>query len=136
MDRLFRIRIILNKYQIPSKTFYKVGRVLLGIYFLIPGLFKFLLFENNLEIVILREVPFPIFSLLLIGVLQVIFGTLIIVGKKVSISACILVLVTVLINLYIHDFWNITINTDHETQNFIKNLGIIAGLLLLTKDKN
>tara|TARA_B100000963_G_C22574322_1_gene647642 strand:+ start:411 stop:797 length:387 start_codon:yes stop_codon:yes gene_type:complete len=128
----------LNTYQIPSKTFYKVGRVLLGIYFLIPGLFKFLLFENNLEIVILREVPFPIFSLLLIGTLQVIFGTLIIVGKKVSISACILVFVTVLINFYIHDFWNMVDGSGraHETQNFVKNLGILAGLFLLIEEND
>tara|TARA_B100000609_G_C17038854_1_gene342742 strand:- start:258 stop:638 length:381 start_codon:yes stop_codon:yes gene_type:complete len=126
----------LNSSQIPSKTFYRVGRVLLGIYFLIPGIFKFLAFDNNLEIVILREVPIPFFSLLLTGALQVIFGTLLIVGKKVSTSASILALVTILINFYIHDFWNITINKDHETQNFVKNMGIIAGLLLLTRDKN
>lgn len=111
---------------------------MLGTYFLIPGLSKFLLFENNLEIVILREVPFPIFSLLLIGSLQVIFGTLIIVGRKVSISAFILVLVTVLINFYIHDFWNIVdeLRRAHETQNFVKNLGILAGLFLLTKEND
>ena len=87
-----------------AKPFIKLEEFCLETYFLIPGLSKFLLFENNLEIVILREVPFPIFSLLLIGALQVIFGTLIIVGKKVSISACILVFITSLINLYIHDF--------------------------------
>lgn len=111
---------------------------MLGIYFLIPGLFKFLLFENNLEIVILREIPFPNFSLLLIGTLQVIFGTLIIVGRKVRISACILILVTILINLYIHDFWNMIdeLGRTHEAQNFVKNLGILAGLFLLTGEND
>ena len=37
------------------------------------------------------------------------------------------------INLNLHDFWNIYegVNAERETQNFFKNLGIFAGLLLL-----
>ena len=38
-----------------------------------------------------------------------------------------------LINLNLHDFWNVYegVDTKHETQNFFKNMGIFAGLLLL-----
>ena len=124
--------------KIPSETFYKLGRVLLGIYFLLPGISKFLLFESNFDLVVERQVPFPTFSLFLIGVLQIIFGLLLILGRKVSLSSLVLVIVTLLINFYIHDFWNMSgeESQQHETQNFIKNLGIIAGLLLLTKDEN
>ena len=37
------------------------------------------------------------------------------------------------ININLHDFWNVYdgVDTKHETQNFVKNLGIFAGLLLL-----
>jgi len=124
--------------QIPSETFYNLGRVLLGIYFILPGISKFLLFESNFDLVLERQVPFPTFSLFLIGVLQIIFGLLLILGRKVSLSSLVLVIVTLLINFYIHDFWNMSgeESQQHETQNFIKNLGIIAGLLLLTKDEN
>lgn len=124
--------------QIPSETFYNLGRVLLGIYFILPGISKFLLFESNFDLVLERQVPFPTFSLFLIGALQIIFGLLLILGRKVSLSSLVLVIVTLLINFYIHDFWNISgeVSQQHETQNFIKNLGIIAGLLLLTKDEN
>ena len=124
--------------KIPSEAFYKLGRFLLGIYFLLPGISKFLLFESNFDLVIERQVPFPTFSLFLIGVLQIIFGLLLILGRKVSLSSLVLVIVTLLINFYIHDFWNMSgeESQQHETQNFIKNLGIIAGLLLLTKDEN
>ena len=124
--------------QIPSETFYNLGRVLLGIYFILPGISKFLLFESNFDLVLERQVPFPTFSLFLIGVLQIIFGLLLILGRKVSLSSLVLVIVTLLINFYIHDFWNMSgeVSQQHETQNFIKNLGIIAGLLLLTKDEN
>jgi putative oxidoreductase len=46
---------------------------------------------------------------------------------------------TILINIFIHNFW--ALNGDpsqaHEMQNFVKNLAIAAGLLVLaTKDKN
>ena len=40
---------------------------------------------------------------------------------------------TMLINFNLHDFWNTYegVNPDRELQNFYKNLGIFAGLLLL-----
>ena len=46
---------------------------------------------------------------------------------------------TILINVFIHNFWALTGDPSqaHETQNFVKNLAIAAGLLVLaTKDKN
>jgi putative oxidoreductase len=46
---------------------------------------------------------------------------------------------TILINIYIHDFWSLAGDPSyaHEMQNFVKNLAIAAGLLVLaTKDKN
>ena len=38
-----------------------------------------------------------------------------------------------LINVNLHDFWNLYEGVDvkHEIQNFVKNLAIFAGLLLL-----
>jgi len=40
---------------------------------------------------------------------------------------------TLLINFNLHDFWNTYegVNPHRELQNFYKNLGIFAGLLLL-----
>ena len=40
---------------------------------------------------------------------------------------------TLLINFNLHDFWNSYegVNPERELQNFYKNLGIFAGLLLL-----
>ena len=114
---------------------YSLGRFLLGLYFLLPGLAKIFFFQENLDIVTLREVPLPTFSLVLVAISQIVFGTFLMVGKYVSLSALVLAAVTLLINLYIHDFWNMTgeANQDHETQNFVKNLAILAGLLVLSK---
>jgi putative oxidoreductase len=118
-----------------DRYFYIVGRFLLGLYFLLPGLAKVFLFQDNLDVVVLREVPFPTFSLLLVAIAQIFFGTMLMVGKYVYMGALVLAVVTLLINFYIHDFWNMAgdANQTHETQNFVKNLGIFAGLLVLSK---
>ena len=122
---------------ISAKYLYPLGRFLLGLYFLLPGLAKVFFFQENLDVVITREVPLPGISLSIVAVAQIFFGTMLMVGKFVHIGSIVLALVTVLINLYMHDFWNMADNPDqaHETQNFVKNLGILAGLLVLSATK-
>lgn len=121
--------------NLSNKYLYPLGRFLLGLYFLLPGLAKVFLFQENLAVVVEREVPFPIFSLIFVAIAQIFFGTTLMLGKFVQLGSLVLAVVTVLINLYIHDFWNMADNPDqaHETQNFVKNLGIMAGLLVLSK---
>ena len=120
------------------KYFYPAGRFLLGLYFLLPGLSKIFLFEENLEVVTLNDVPFPIFSIVTVIAIQIFFGFMLIIGKLVHTSSLTLALVTLLINFYLHDFWNMSGDPGqaHETQNFIKNLGIFAGLLVLSRKTN
>ena len=124
--------------SISNKYLYPLGRFLLGLYFLLPGLAKVFLFQENLAVVLEREVPLPFLSLSLVAVAQIFFGTTLIFGKFIQLGSLVLAAVTILINLYIHDFWNMADNPDqaHETQNFVKNLGIIAGLLILSKKSN
>ena len=124
--------------SISNKYLYPLGRFLLGLYFLLPGLAKVFLFQENLAIVVEREVPVPSLSLSLVAIAQILFGTTLMFGKFVQLGSLVLAVVTILINLYIHDFWNMADNPDqaHETQNFVKNLGILAGLLVLSKKTN
>tara|TARA_X000000950_G_scaffold274818_1_gene360399 strand:- start:2180 stop:2563 length:384 start_codon:yes stop_codon:yes gene_type:complete len=124
--------------SISNKFLYPLGRFLLGLYFLLPGLAKVFLFQENLAIVMEREVPVPSLSLSLVAIAQILFGTTLMFGKFVQLGSLVLAGVTILINLYIHDFWNMVDNPDqaHETQNFVKNLGIMAGLLILSKKSN
>ena len=118
-----------------TNNLYSLGRFLLGLYFLLPGLAKVFLFQENIDVVILREVPLPTISLTLVAICQIVFGIFLILGKYIQLSAIILSVVTLLINLYIHDFWNMSeeLNQNHEAQNFVKNLGILAGLLILSR---
>ena len=121
--------------NISNKYLYPLGRFLLGLYFLLPGLAKVFLFQENLAVVVEREVPLPVFSLSLVGAVQIFFGSMLMFGKFVHAGSLVLAVTTILINLYIHDFWNMSDNPDqaHETQNFVKNLGIFAGLLVLSR---
>ncbi|MDC3113491.1 MAG: DoxX family protein [Gammaproteobacteria bacterium] len=118
-----------------DKYIYLTGRVIIGLYFLIPGISKVLSFPEYIQIVTINEVPFPAFSLILVILCQLIFGSSIILGRFLKLGSLILAINIILFNFYIHDFWNINdvINQKHEMQNFIKNIAILAGLLILYK---
>tara|TARA_E500000178_G_scaffold62769_2_gene59677 strand:- start:7291 stop:7575 length:285 start_codon:yes stop_codon:yes gene_type:complete len=71
--------------------------------------------------------------LALAGTTQMLAGIALFFGRY-TVTACIFLgILVVLINFNLHDFWNDYegINSTHEAQNFIKNLGILAGLSLL-----
>ena len=118
-----------------DKYIYLTGRVIIGLYFLIPGISKVLSFPEYIQIVTINEVPFPAFSLILVILCQLIFGSSIILGRFLKLGSLILAINIILFNFYIHDFWSIydVINQKHEMQNFIKNIAILAGLLILYK---
>ena len=117
-----------------EKTFITVGRVLLGIYFLLPGISKIPTYAGTTEYMLLHNIPLATILLPITIVLQVGLGVMLIIGYRIKESALILAALTILINIGMHDFWNEYPNTDagHETQNFVKNLAIFAGLLVLS----
>jgi len=117
-----------------EKTFITVGRILLGLYFLVPGISKIPTYASTTEYMLLHNIPLADVLLPITIVLQVGLGVMLIVGYRIKESALILAALTIFINIGMHDFWNEYPNTDvgHETQNFVKNLGIFAGLLVLS----
>jgi putative oxidoreductase len=66
-------------------------------------------------------------------VLQLGGGAALIAGWQIRATALMLAGMTLVINVFMHDFWNIYegLSQQHETQNFVKNLAIMAGLLAL-----
>ena len=111
-----------------------LGRVLLGLYFLLPGIFKIPTYEITTEYMLLHNIPLASILLPVTIVLQIVLGFMLIISYRIKESALILALLTIFINIGVHDFWNEYPNTDaaHETQNFVKNLGIFAGLFVLS----
>ena len=110
-----------------------VGRSLLGLYFLGPGIAKVFNYSNYVAVMQQNDVPLTVLALSAVILIQVIGGVMLVLNQNVKVFAWALFLTTIVINIYIHDFWTLEdgIVKAHETQNFIKNLAICAGLLLL-----
>jgi len=119
--------------------FFVAGRSLLGLYFIGPGLSKVFDFTSTLALMRMKGVPFTSVLLPLTIVIQLLGGIFLILGRNLRLTAFILFGLTIVINIYIHNFWTLIGDPSqgHEIQNFVKNLAIAAGLLVLaTKDKN
>ena len=110
-----------------------IGRVLLGLYFLLPGVAKFTAWDRHIQLMETHEMSMVPVFLVVAGVIQIVGGLCLIANKQVVICALGFAVMILLINLNLHDFWNVYegVNPERETQNFVKNLGILAGLLVL-----
>ena len=102
-----------------EKAFITIGRVLLGGYFLFPGISKIPTYSLTIEYMTLHSIPFASILLPITIIIQLTLGSTLIIGYRIKESA-------------------LVPNTDagHELQNFFKNLGIFAGLLALSASNN
>ena len=109
------------------------SRVLLAIYFLIPGIAKFTSWDMHIALMETHNMIMVPFLLAISGGVQIIGSICLLLNKQVVFCAVGFAVMVILINLNLHDFWNVYEGVDvkHESQNFFKNLGIFAGLLLL-----
>jgi len=110
------------------------GRIILGIYFLIFGAIpKISNFQGTSEYMASHDmVLIPLFLALTI-IVQLLGGLSLVAGYKTQIFAFLLAGLTLVISLVMHNFWAFEegIVRGHETQNFVKNMGIMAGLLAI-----
>lgn len=103
------------------------GRVILGLYFLLPGaVLKIVNPEATAQAMADKGMFAVFFFLILTIIIQLVGGINMIVGYQTKITAFILAGLTIVISLVMHNFWEVP----EETQNFVKNLGIMAGLLV------
>ena len=112
---------------------YLTGRVLLGLYFIVPGLMKVLNFGGTAEYMAAHGMIFIPFFLVLTIVLQLGGGICLVMGYRQRDVAFIFAGLVLIISLVLHDFWTMeqSLERAHETQNFIKNMAIMAGLLIV-----
>ena len=90
-------------------------------------------YEGTVEYMTRQQVPLIDLLLPLTIVLQIGLGLALIVGYRGQVAAFLLAGLTLVINFYMHNFWALEdgVQQRHETQNFFKNLGIMAGLLVM-----
>jgi len=110
-----------------------VGRIFLALYFLIPGISKFTSWDSSVALMEAHNMKMIPALLTIAGIAQVVGSISLLLNRHVVICALGFAVMTFLINFNLHDFWNTYegVNPDRELQNFYKNLGIFAGLLLL-----
>lgn len=122
------------------KLYLSAGRCLLALYFLLPGVLKFVAWDQHVSLMESHKMAFVPVLLFTAASLQIICSLLLLSNRLVAFSALVLAAMVLLINVNLHDFWNYSdIQGKHELQNFIKNLGIFSGLLLLVgidRDRN
>jgi putative oxidoreductase len=115
-----------------SPVLISAGRYLVALYFFVPGVLKFLAFPLHVALMTLHKVPFPEFLLIIAGLVNIIGALLLFSNRFVRFTAIGFVVYILIINVVLHDFWHFDgVVAAHEMQNFIKNLGILAGLLVL-----
>lgn len=116
-----------------EKLLVTIGRVLLGLYFIGPGLNKMFAFETNSNYMAEHGMVFIPFFLILTIIIQLGGGAAMLVGYQTRIVAFVLAGLTLVISMVMHDFWTLPageLQTAHEAQNFVKNMGIMAGLMM------
>jgi len=111
---------------------FATGRVLLALYFLLPGIAKLIAPASQLSLMEHHGIPYAPTLLMIAGIAQVL-GAIALLSNRHARLVCLgFVLYILIINTLMHDFWHFTgEEAAHEMQNFIKNLGILAGLLVM-----
>ena len=113
------------------------GRILLGLYFLLPGLAKAAAPTQTIAYMESHGILFAPALMWFSVIVNIIGGLLLITGRHVRIVAYGFVVYVLLVNFMLHDFWTMSQDVvEHETQNFVKNLGILAGLMVLAGASN
>jgi putative oxidoreductase len=109
------------------------GRLLLALYFLVPGVSKITNLEGTAQYMADHGMVAIPFFLILTIVLQLGGALFLAIGYRVQLTAFVLAGLVLVISLIMHDFWNVeeAVQKAHEMQNFIKNLAIMAGLMVL-----
>ncbi|HIG43293.1 MAG: DoxX family protein [bacterium] len=109
------------------------GRVLMGVYFILPAISKITDFEGTSEYMAVHNVPLIPVLLVITIIIQLSASGALIVGFKGKYAALLLAGLTIVISVFMHNFWDYEegLERAHELQNFYKNMGIIAGLLVV-----
>lgn len=115
-------------------SLYFIGRLLVVALFLFSAYGKIMGFDATATMMANEGIPFAAVALVLAIFFEVIGSLLLLVGKKFAGSGAVMLIVfTILATYFFHDFWNFagTPAFMDQLRNFMKNLSIIGGLMVL-----
>jgi len=121
-----------------SKLFYPVGRAFLGALFLISGIYKIIGFSGVAGWMTSAGVPLASLLLAITITIEIGGGLMLVTGVQVRRAAIVVALFIVPVTLVFHAFWNAdAANYQSQLTNFLKNLAILGGMLLvIEREKN
>ncbi len=109
-----------------------LGRILLGLIFVLSGVFKIPGWEGTLGFMAAKGMPFAPLFLAGAIVLEIGGGLALIVGFQARLAAAALAAFSVVAALIFHNFWTLTgFEQQGEMVHFLKNLSIAGGLLMV-----
>jgi putative oxidoreductase len=116
-----------------QKAIYLTGRILMALYFILPGVMKITGFDGTADYMAAHGMVFIPFFLILTIIIQIGGGLCLAVGFRVQLVSFVLAGLVLVISMVMHNFWTMEagLQKAHEMQNFIKNMAVMAGLLLL-----
>jgi len=116
-----------------SKCLSFMGRALIGLYFLLPGVLKFLAWDQHIVLMEKHSMVFVPVFLACAGALEIVSAIAILSDRYTEFVCVVLFFLVWAINFSLHDFWNyVGLERMHEQQNFLKNIAISGGLLSLS----
>jgi len=110
-----------------------IGRVLLVFMFVYSGFNKISGFEGTEAAIASKNVPLPAIATTIAIIVECIGGAMIAFGWKARWAALAVAVFTLVATILFHNFWAMTDVAAVKTNQlmFIKNIGVIGGLLLI-----
>ena len=109
-----------------------IGRILLVLLFLQSGITKAIRFQEGLDEVRSKKIPFAHLALLGTIALQIVGGGLLIAGWFTTPVAALMALFTLATAVIFYDFWNVKGDQRAAALNgFFEHISIIGGFLIL-----
>lgn len=114
-----------------SSFFMFIGRLLLATLFLVAVSGKLMNYDATAAYMTLKKLPMVPLLLILTIIIEAVGGLSLLLGYKVRYTAILLVLFLIPVTGLMHNFWTVQepMMRQIEMYNFLKNLGVIGGLL-------
>jgi putative oxidoreductase len=90
-----------------KSTLISISRVMLALYFFLPGVSKFIFWDMHVALMETHNMTWYRFFLQLLGLLKLLEVSFLLLNKWVVAWALTFAAMIILINLNLHDFWNI-----------------------------
>jgi len=115
-----------------SKWLLLLGRLLLSVIFILSGLGKLPHFHDIAGMMAQKGIPLASVALVITLLIEIGGGLMVLTGFKAKYAALVIALWLVPVTLVFHHFWGIP-EAEKEMQmiNFLKNVAIMGGLLIL-----